>query len=285
MKWNQIGILTDEVSSDLNEALEFACEHRLAHVELRTIGGTNVIERSDRDLGQIRRKIEERGLFVSVFASPVFKCALSRYRPVAKGDVFGVVEADVATHFRMLERAIEIAKCLGTTRIRIFSFWREESPELYEDEIVEHLRRAATIAEAKGALLLLENEPACNGGTAEEVGRLVRRVNSPALRALWDPGNEVYAGRRPFPKGYLFVKDIVRHVHLKDASLNECGLAVPKPIGLGLVPFKEQLRALDEDGYNGLYTVEPHYIPPGGTLRDGAEQALAWLKVYIQEKG
>ena len=47
----------------------------------------------------------------------------------------------------------------------------------------------------------------------KDTGTVVWAVNSPSLRALWDPGNEVYGGREAFPLGYRAVKDVLAHVH------------------------------------------------------------------------
>jgi L-ribulose-5-phosphate 3-epimerase len=278
MIWDRLGVLTDEVSSHLSEALDWAAANRLAHVEIRMVDGRNVMDLNDTELGVIRKEAESRGLFISGIASPVFKCALDPSRPVASGDTFGAKEEDVQAHYRKLDRAMEIAKILGTTRIRIFSFWREKDPAAHEADIVNHLRAAAAKAEAKGVILLLENEPSCNGGYAQEVGSLVRLAASPALKVLWDPGNEAYGGRSAFPEGYNAVKDVFGHVHLKDAFVQADGKPRCVPIGSGAVPFAGQIAALERDGYQGLYTIETHYIPEGGTAADGTEQTLEGLR-------
>jgi L-ribulose-5-phosphate 3-epimerase len=150
-------------------------------------------------------------------------------------------------HFTKLNRVIQIAGILKSNKIRIFSFWREREPSLYEDEIVGLLKRAASIAENHDILLLLENEGSCNGGYAEEVGRIVRKVDSPNLKALWDPGNEAYGGRPAFPEGYREVKPFIGHVHLKDARIGEDGRPSCVPIGEGNVRFYDQIRALEQD--------------------------------------
>jgi sugar phosphate isomerase/epimerase len=279
----RIGVLSDEVSPRLREALDWAADHRLSHVEIRTVEGVNVARMTDGQISEIRREAHKRGLFISAVASPVFKCALDPSRPVSAGDTFGQQEEAVEEHFAKLQRCLDIARMLETTKIRIFSFWRESDPEAYMAEIAGHLKRAAEIAERSNVTLLLENEPSCNGGYSEEVGRLVRAVGSPWLRTLWDPGNEEYGGRRAFPEGYGFVRDTVAHVHLKDAFVMPDKGPQCVPIGSGRVPFAEQLKALERDGYRGLYTIETHYIPDGGTAMDGTWLSLRGLQSIIGE--
>lgn len=281
MIWNRVGVLSDEVSPHLEEALDWIVNNQLKHVEIRSVDGRNIMNVPDEALVNIRHEVERRGLFVSAIASPVFKCSLDPERQVSTGDTFGQQEEDIEEHHRKLLQAIRIAKQLGTTKIRIFSFWREQDPLRYEADIILHLKRAAAIAEQESVTLLLENEPSCNGGYAEEVGRLVRGVNSRALQVLWDPGNEAYGGKSAYPESYEYIKDVSGHVHLKDALVEKDGTPRCVPIGNGRVPFAEQIIALEKDGYKGLYTIETHYIPDGGTPADGTMLTLQGLRKVL----
>jgi L-ribulose-5-phosphate 3-epimerase len=280
---DRLGVLTDEVSADFEVAINWAAEQDLKHVEVRVINGQNVADLNDDQLREVKRQVEARGLFISAIASPLFKCALDPSRRVATGDTFGQKEEDVAGHFVKLDRVIQIAKQLGTKRIRIFSFWREENPMLHLDEIVQYLQKAAAVAQKEEVQLLLENEPACNGGFADEVAAIVRAVNAPSLRGLWDPGNEAYAGLESYPSGYAAVKDILAHVHLKDAYLRDNGKAKCVPLGSGNVPVIAQLKALEADGYDGLYTIETHFVPEGGTQMTGTRMSLDALRALLKE--
>jgi sugar phosphate isomerase/epimerase len=280
---DRLSVLTDEVSQDLTEALDWAVRNGLRHVEIRMVSGTNVVDLSDSQVEAAAAEVRRRRLAVSAIASPLFKCALDPARPVGGGDLFGAKEEPVAAHFDKLGRAIRTARALGTDKIRIFSFWREKEPARHDDEIARHLRRAAE--EARGrALLLLENETACNGGYAEEVARLVRTVGVPdALQVLWDPGNEDYGGRRAFPEGYEKVKGLFAHVHLKDCVLGADGKPRCVPIGSGRVRLREQIDALERDGYRGLYTLETRYTPEGGTAMQGTQETLDGLRRILSE--
>ena len=277
----RLSVLTDEVSANLVEALDWAVKNGFKHVEIRMVDGANVSNLSDADVDRVRREVDQRGLKVSAIASPLFKCALDPSRPVDSGDLFGNKEEDLATHMKKLPRAIQIAKKLGTKNIRIFSFWREKDVRKYMPEVIEHLKKAAAVAEKEGVLLLQENENACNGGYAEEVAEIVRKVNSPAMRVLWDPGNENYGGKSCYPEGYEKVKGLFAHVHLKDSVTGKDGKTACVPIGQGKTPLREQIAALEKDGYKGLYTLETRYTPPGGTPMQGTEQTLAGLKKIL----
>lgn len=280
---NRLGILTDEVSPELNEALNWIRDQGLKHVEIRVVNGVNIADLDDAQADEIRIQVEKRGLFVSAVASPLFKCALDPSREVASGDTFGQKEESVEAHRAKLHRVIAIGKRLGTRNIRVFSFWREQQPLHFRDEVIAHLKQAADVAEEQGMRLLLENEPVCNGGFAIEVGEIARAVNSASLRVLWDPGNEVCGGEAPFPAGYEQVKDVLGHVHLKDAYWQADGSPRCVPIGSGSVPFLAQLKRLEQDGYDGLYTIETHFAPLGASKLTGSAITLAALRLLVQE--
>jgi sugar phosphate isomerase/epimerase len=203
---NRLGVLTDEVSANLIEALDWAAEQGLAHVEIRMVDGNNVVILTDQQVEQVRREVEKRGLFVSVIASPLFKCALDPSRPVASGDTFGQAEEDLEAHFAKLHRTIEFAKSCKRRTSGCFRSGGNRNPAGTKRRSSGICGKRLRSRKKKNMLLLLENEPSCNGGYASEVASLVQRVNSTALRVLWDPGNEEYGGRPAFPEGYEQVK-------------------------------------------------------------------------------
>ncbi len=63
----------------------------------------------------------------------------------------------------------------------------------------DRLAKAAKIAKSNDIVLVLENEHSCNVGTGKELGRLLKDINSPALRGNWDPGNAAMLDEVPYP--------------------------------------------------------------------------------------
>ncbi|SDO37510.1 Sugar phosphate isomerase/epimerase [Paenibacillus sp. yr247] len=272
MFWDRLGVITDEVSIDFLEALDWISHNGLKHVEIRMVDGINVMELDDDKMDRVFQEVQRRGLFISAISSPIFKCHLDPTRPTAIGDQFGNRAQTVEAHYDMLHKAIQMAKKWGTTYIRIFSFWREQEPEQYLGEIITHLRQAAAMAMAEGIILLLENEHACNGGYAKEVACMVHEVNSTALKVLWDPGNEE-RWSSSFPEGYGYVRDLYVHFHLKHWY-----------VALGDEPLNSQMAALKQDGYTGLYTIETHFAPKGGSKMDGTRITLELLRERFKEE-
>ncbi|BFT72134.1 TIM barrel protein [Paenibacillus sp. P36] len=278
MIWDRLGVISDEVSHDFIEALDWIQAEGLKYVEIRMVDGINIANLTDEQVERVRQEVDNRSLHISALASPLFKCALDPSRPVEAGDRFGQEEESVETHFDKLARTIEIANKLGTSLIRIFSFWREKEPDQFVDEVAGHLKKAAEIAARHNITLLLENEGSCNGGYAFEVAKLIRKVNAPSLKALWDPGNEALGKHWSYPEVYNEVKELLAHVHLKDALIESGGKPSCVPIGSGRVPYVQQIQDLENEGYTGLYVIETHYIPPGGSKMEGTKQSLEGLR-------
>jgi hypothetical protein len=147
---------------------------------------------------------------------------------------------------------------------------------------VRHLKRAAAVAERADVQLLVENEPACNGGFAAEVADLVRGVGSPAVRALWDPGNEVYGGREAFPAGYAHVKDALAHVHLKDAYHRQRRVAQVRARSGPATAAGRPAAGAAGRRVRRAVPIETHFVPAGSTQKTGSLMTLDALRTALE---
>jgi L-ribulose-5-phosphate 3-epimerase len=273
-------IVTDEISQDLAHALDVCEDEGVSVVELRAVDGANIVSHDDDSLEKIKAMIDGRGLRVGGIASPFLKCHIS-----GDGDPQG------ATHFAapasreeqwgILERSSEVAHLFGAPLVRTFSFWRVPNPEDVRDEVAEVIAEAAERTGAAGLTLGIENEHACNLATGAETRWVLDRVSSPALGVIWDPGNEAVMDSEPFPGGYEQVRDRMVHVHLKDADENGNWTKM----GTGIIDYPGQFRALAEDGYEGLLSLETHYETPDGGAEKATRESLAVIRELCEEAG
>jgi sugar phosphate isomerase/epimerase len=234
--------------------------------ELRLIGDRNMIDLSDAEVADVRRRVEQRGMHVLSIASPVLKCVLPDAPPVdqrLEQDVFGSAYT-IDDQPRLSTRAFEIAEMTGAKIVRVFSYWRTTDPDRCLDRIVTALKDLADRAAERGLIIGLENEQACNVGTGAETGRTLAALDHPALKALWDPANASILGEIPFPDGYskLPASRIV-HVHAKDCVVNGY---TPTWGALGTmgIDWRGQLAALKRDGYRGAISLETHWRTADG---------------------
>ncbi len=121
-------------------------------------------------------------------------------------------------------------------------------------------RAMVQIAEAGGITLLHENEKDIFGDLPRRVADLVTTIGSPNYRAIFDPANYVQCGVKPFDEAYPIVRELTDYVHCKDAlaptGASDLGKVVPSGEGDG--QFRELLAALQETGFDGFFSIEPH---------------------------
>jgi len=284
----KLGIINDEISPDLEEALDFIASYSLSYVELRTIGGKNIMSLSQSEIESAKKVIDKHHFHVSDIASPIYKWNLPEMPAVSseKHDAYNAhfTEQDAED---LLKKSFEMARFLGTEKVRIFSYWRVEDPDKAYPFVLERLKKAAALAEQNKILLVLENEPSCNVGTGKELGRMLRDINSPWLRGNWDPGNAVELNEVPYPDGYNHVRGLFSHMHIKDAAHDpKTGRTHWRPVGGGVVDFHGQFQALIKDGYHDTMSLETHYRRPDGNKVESTRESLeGLLKVIKAEVG
>jgi L-ribulose-5-phosphate 3-epimerase len=275
----KLGIFTDEISQDLDQALDFMSSYSLSYCELRGIGGKNIMSMSQQELERAKQIIDQRQFHVSDIASPIYKWNLPEMPaiPLEKSDTLQghFTEQDAEA---LLNKSFQIARLFGTTKVRIFSYWRLKDPQKAYPHILRRLKKAADLAAQNRIILLLENEPSCNVATGKELGQMLRDVDSPWFRGTWDPANAAEMNEIPYPDGYGHVRGLFPHMHIKD------GIKVPGtgkfhyvPVGKGIVDFHGQFQALLKDGYHGTLSLETHYRRPDGNRLESTRESLEGL--------
>jgi sugar phosphate isomerase/epimerase len=292
-----LGVVTDEIDQDLANALRVARELGIHHVELNSVWGKNVIDLSPAEVDRARRLVGDAGVRVVAVDPPAFKAfVVDTMAP-------GSVEADeeFQRHLRMVVRGAERAHQFGAGIVRVFSFRRQGIPGLGNpsprlptggplpedtlDRIAEGLRLACQVAEAEQVVLGLENVRSCWGNSGENTARILARVDTSRLRAIWDPGNAFVSGETAYPDGYEAIRPFIAHVHVKDAALRDAatGLTSWEAIGAGEIDYAAQLHALARDGYRGVVSLETHWRPPGGTGEVASRESFAGLQRVLSE--
>jgi len=280
----RISVINDEISQDFGHACEVASrEFGMNWIELRGMWNKNIVNLDAKEVSEALRILEKYHLKVTDIASPLFKADWpgAPKSKMSEGNSFGA-NFTLDQQDGVLERALEMAKAFQTDRVRCFDFWRLEDQTPYRAAINEKLRDAASKAERKGIILVLENESACNTATGAEAAKVLEAVKSPSLMLNWDPGNAAASGEIPFPDGYnLLPKDRIGHCHCKDAVKKGKGYDWA-PMGGGIIDWAGQFKALKRDGYRFAVSLETHWRG-AGSAEASSRQSWAGMKKLLQE--
>src|SRR5882757_4452050 len=170
-----LGIITDELTENVGEALDFISSYSLRWCELREIWGKNVMNLHQEELDSAKQLLAQKNVRVSDIASPIFKWNLPAM-PAKSGERHDSFKADFTEEDAdsLLEKSFQLAHFFDTRKVRIFSYLRVAEPEKAYPMVRDQLAKAAQIAAKNDIVLVLENEHSCNIGTGGELGRLLK---------------------------------------------------------------------------------------------------------------
>ena len=275
----KLGVITDEVTQDIFEAAAFCKKHGLKCMEVRSINNHSPFDYTDEDVEQIIAAAKKYDLEVTAISSPTFKCEYND-------------EEAKKTNVAGFEKCAIIANKLGAKYIRGFDFWNREVPvevraTMYSDIIA--------LCEKYDIYCVLESDPAIHSSTPHKLAELLAAINNPRIRALFDPGNEIWVTGKTSEDAYdkLAPCGIV-NMHVKD-GINTDGHTIAVMPGTGSADFVTIFKKLIRDGYEGGVMLETHYrknielteeqlMRPGGAdFSDGAYEASEESVIALKE--
>lgn len=287
----KISIVTDEISADPETAIELGVEWGIHDFELRgfyTDRVPNLSAYQVERLGDILATYEARivaispGLFKIPYPFGRREEASLAWLDHGLFQRWRSLKDEVKYHHdELLPASLEFAKSLGVKLILTFGFHRgARPPGLAPDEVLEILYSAAEQAAEAGIQLAVEVEDEFWADTGRRTAAMMAAINHPALGVNWDPGNAFMAGDMPYPDGYQALKSWVRHVHFKDAEIDQQG---QRHYTLhGQIDWTGQIQALAHDSYEGYISVETHLRPKVKIARE--ELVMLRQLIEVTEK-
>jgi sugar phosphate isomerase/epimerase len=261
-----LAAITDEFSPDLNPAATAMAAIGMTACELRVVWGKNIMNLTDDEVRRAMEVLQAKGIRVLGLSSPILKCTLPEGGEVDsrfQQDIFGAAFT-MDDQPRLVERAIQLCELTGARLVRVFSFWRTVDPDRCFEPACRAIEKIADQFRAHDIICGIENEHACNIGTAAEAARFLAAMPHSHVKLVWDPANALVAGEEPYPHGYsLLPKDRIAHVHAKDCAMDG-HKPVWGPLGTRHVDWKGQIAALLRDGYKGAVSLETHWQGPAG---------------------
>ena len=229
----------DEAAGDAAGQIKALKKNGVTFIEPRLLDGAPLIDKTEEEIKEFRAALDKAGIKVSSFGSPIGKYE---------------IEKSFEPHFERFKWAVEIAKLLGTDRMRIFSFFvPADKLDEYRDEVISRLTKMVAYAKEHGITLCHENEEKIYGEAPERVADLLAAV--PGLASVWDAANYILTDNDP-KKGYEASKSTLSYIHIKDALGYE---RIVTPAGEGEGCIKDVLLQHGDSTDDTVYlTLEPH---------------------------
>lgn len=267
----EIGVVTDEVSRELREALEISTRWGLSRFELRE-GGTARFPFFNPD--------EVRAVEESIRAG-------SRITAVSPGILKG--HADDEGRLRreldeVLPKALELGARFETPMLIVFGFERyPHEPDSNRTRTLRIFERVAEAAAEAGMVTAIENEPGFWINDAAGTAALLEELGHPALKANWDPANLHWGGHLPTYEDFAVLRPHIANLHIKDYYPEDAEMPW-RPVGDGSTPWPEILSWIARESDLVHVTLETHCAPLEESSRRSVE-ALRGMLSALDEDG
>ena len=234
-----LSAFADEAGTALDEQISALKENGIGYIEPRNIDGKPILTLSEKELHEVKRKLDENGIKVNSLGSPIGKYP---------------IDEDFDTHLIDFEKALRACEILETENIRMFSFFvTQERLGEVRDEVIRRLNVMAAMARERGIRLCHENESAIYGQEPKEVRDLLTSL--PELYGIFDPANYRMNGADVI-EGIEATLINLAYLHIKDAIYD---LQMIVPAGEGEGKIDEILEIVNKSTDAVVYlTVEPH---------------------------
>ena len=233
--------LADEIAPELDTQIRVMKSLEISYIEMRGVNGKNLCDYSLAQAQEIKAQLDEAGVKISAIGSPIGKINIT--------DPF-------EPHLKAFRHVLDLADCLETKYIRMFSFYIPENYAAADCRSEVLFRMEAMVAEAahNNITLLHENEKGIYGDNASRCLDLMQQFAGKHFSCTFDFANFIQCGQDPL-EAYEMLSPYISYVHVKDA-LFATGEVVPAGTGNGHLP--EIFQKLDASGYHGFLSLEPH---------------------------
>ena len=269
----RISAFGDEIAVDFEEQLSVLKQLSIPLIDIRAAWGVNCSQFTGDHIDRIKRLCAKYDIAVSCMGSPIGKS------PIAD---------PIEIESERLKTIGAAAHQLGTRNIRLFSFYPEGDVDDAAIQLsMDRLGALAEIAGENDLQLLLENEKGVVGDIPERCLQLMRAIDSPQLRFIWDPANFVQCGAvDQVDRWWDELHPYIGYIHIKDARLADHSVTVA---GEGDGQLLELLTRLRDSGYDGVLSLEPHLLEArhssGFSGADGMAAAVGALRQLTAAAG
>lgn len=260
----EIGVVTDEVSLDLEESLGLCSEWRIHRYELREGSKGRFPRFTPEEIRLIEDAMRSGG----------------RVTAVSPGILKGHVDDDLRLNEeleRTLPQALELGSRFACPLLIVFGFERhDDEPQDSRFRAMRALERVAEAAAKVGMTVAVENEPGFWVDRPGEEAALLEEIGHPSLKANWDPANLQWGGHVPTHDDFDVLRPHLVNLHVKDYAPGNPERPWP-PVGQGEIAWPEILRWVVEETRLPHVTLETHSLPRIESSRQSLEAIRGML--------
>ncbi|MCB1123821.1 MAG: sugar phosphate isomerase/epimerase [Verrucomicrobiae bacterium] len=262
----ELGIISDEISLDLEEAFRLGEELGFRKYEIRCFDDYEhrIPNLFPGRIDRLKELVDNGTIEVTAITPGTFKI---------KPDETDQLRKELE---EILPRTCELARELKAPTIITFGFM--SSPGVGNEEVVRRIREAGQIVGEFQLQLAVENEPGSYCDTGARTADVVKAVDLPHVGINWDPANAEVSGEAAYPLGYEAIKPWLLNVHIKDAIHVPPDQWENRLIGDGAVNWLGQMRSLLRDKPVRHLTLETHVFP----LLQSTKEDLRRLRILFE---
>lgn len=267
---DRIAFISDEAGVEPGDIFGLAEELNVA-IEARRFWGKQPHELSGSEVEKVKELSTSLHVPVIGVATPIFKCG----GPDGEDrlDNKSAVRASTAK----IARSLDVAKSWNAGFLRVFPGDLREgiTLESHREVALKMFHAWGKAAKRSGIKLLIEMEASQICSNGKETADFLAELDDPEVfGAVVDLANDVYAGTEAPIDGLKALMPWVRHVHIKDADLDDGGQPHCTLVGLGRVPLLNMVIRLLLEQYAGFFSIETHFRFPGDIARSGGIEAV-----------
>jgi sugar phosphate isomerase/epimerase len=236
-----LAVIGDEIGPTLDEMISFCAENDVRRLDMRTVGGRNLLGMKLDEVAGIARTIEQAGLSVPTFVSPLLKWAMPG-KETAGGKVDFAFDPATCPADDPLVHAFDVAIVLKARKLRVFTHLRY--PGYRPADLLTRFERLADLAGNYSVDLEIETEPVCNVGSVAELVAFFDEYPDPrpiTVKPLLDIGNGWAMGAPPSDADIAALAEHIDAIHFKDRDMTAKRTV---PLGDGDIPWADELKRL-----------------------------------------
>jgi sugar phosphate isomerase/epimerase len=277
----RLSAVNDQLSLDLNSALEIIHEFQIKELELRQIGLDMLPNVDERWIEIAEKAVAAKKLRVTSLNSNLFRISAPS-------------EQDAAKVLELGKRLKAQFIVVGGLQPDISAEPNEPSDEdddefdpdavpLPPEKDLAAYRKFAADAGLAGMQVVVTPELDTYAGTAEECVALVNKIGAKNLGLDWDVagcfGAEDGSGLDTLPD----VLPVIRTLRVRDAVRRGMG-ADWVSLGKGVIPWEDIFEQLYAGGFRGPVILEPRVTPKIREARSALPMVARWLDVCRLKK-